>query len=77
MKKLKSLILGILVSTFSSNSSHAEQVIFSEIMYHPSGTLPEFLEIENLTSTPFDIANWRFSDAISGVEVGKLVDDAI
>lgn len=64
MKKLKSLILGILVSTFSSNSSHAEQVIFSEIMYHPSGTLPEFLEIENLTSTPFDIANWRFSDGI-------------
>ena len=42
----------------------AEQVVFSEIMYHPSGTLPEYIELSNSTATPMDIAEWRLSDAV-------------
>ena len=64
MKKLKSRVLCTLLAPFLPISLHAEQVIFSEIMYHPAGLLPEFIEIENLTTTPFDIANWKFSDGI-------------
>ena len=65
MKKLKSLALCTLFAPLLPTSLNAEQIIFSEIMYHPSGTQPEFIEIENLTSTPFDIANWKFSDGIT------------
>lgn len=42
----------------------AEQVVISEIMYHPKGDKPEFIELQNLTVTPFDIANWRFSNGV-------------
>ena len=45
--------------------SRAGQVVFSEVMYHPAGTQPEFLEVWNLTSTPLDIAKWRFASGIS------------
>ena len=64
MRKPKSFFSSTLFALFFALSLHAEQIIFSEMMYHPSGTLPEYLEIENLTTTPFDIANWRFSDGI-------------
>ena len=64
MMKLKSFVLCTLLAPFFQASLQAEQVIFSEIMYHPAGLLPEFIEIENLTATPFDIANWKFSDGI-------------
>ncbi len=40
----------------------AEQVVISEIMYHPPGGLYEFVEIQNLTATPFDIASWKLRD---------------
>jgi hypothetical protein len=42
----------------------AEQVVLSEIMYHPAGASPEYLEIQNLTATVFDIAEWTFTDGI-------------
>ena len=42
----------------------AEQVVFSEIHYNPKDGNPEYLEIRNLTATPFDIANWRLSDGV-------------
>jgi hypothetical protein len=40
-------------------------VVFSEVMYHPQGSLPEFLEIENVSYTPFDMANWKMVDGVS------------
>jgi len=43
---------------------HAEQVVFSEIMYHPPDPLPEYIEISNDTATPFDIAEWRMCDGV-------------
>ena len=42
----------------------AEQIVFSEIMYHPPGTLPEYIEVYNVTATPFDIAQWRLRDGV-------------
>ena len=42
----------------------AEQVVFSEIHYNPKGDKPEYLEIYNLTATPLDIANWKFSKGV-------------
>lgn len=42
----------------------AEQVVISEIQYHPAGDLPEFLEVTNITATPFDIAQWKLSDGV-------------
>ena len=41
-----------------------EQVVFSEIMYHPPGTLPEYIEVSNSTGTTFDIAEWRLTEGV-------------
>src|SRR5687768_4893439 len=43
----------------------AEQVALSEIMYHPAGTAPEYVEVYNNTATPFDIALWRLTGSVS------------
>ena len=42
----------------------AEQIVFSEIHYNPKDGKPEYIEICNLTATPFDIANWKLSDGV-------------
>jgi len=52
-------VLGVGISDVRS-----EQVVFSEIMYHPPGDLPEYLEVYNNTATPFDIADWRLCDGV-------------
>ena len=39
----------------------ADQVVFSELMYHPPGALPEFIEVYNSTATPLDMAEWKLS----------------
>ena len=49
------------VSTLLVTNSPAEQIVFSEIMYHPPLGGYEFVEVQNLTATPFDIAEWRLS----------------
>ncbi|MDE0860572.1 MAG: lamin tail domain-containing protein [Akkermansiaceae bacterium] len=49
------------VSTLLVTNSPAEQIVFSEIMYHPPLGGYEFVEVQNLTATPFDIADWRLS----------------
>ena len=41
-----------------------EQVVISEIMYHPPGTLPEYLEVYNNSATPLDMAEWRLRDGV-------------
>ena len=45
----------------------AEQVVFSEVMYHPAGTLPEFIEVWNITWTPLDMAQWQFTNGVGYV----------
>ncbi len=60
-------LLGIL---FSPQLLRAEQVVIREIMYHPQMVpegetpLPEFIEIENLTSSVFDIAGWKVTGGV-------------
>ena len=39
----------------------AGQVVFTEVMYHPPAGGYEYVEVQNLTATPFDIANWELS----------------
>ncbi len=59
---LSALLLAIL--SFSA-TSRAEQVVFSEIMYHPPTSGYEFVEVENLTATPFDIASWQLTGGVN------------
>ena len=37
----------------------AEQVVINEVMYNPRGDAPEWIELSNITATPFDIAGWK------------------
>ncbi len=54
----------LLVVSLACPSARCEQVVFSEIMYHPAGTLPEFIEVYNNTATPMDIADWRLAGGV-------------
>lgn len=60
--RVLSFAVWLLVISFGS--IRAEQVVIREIMYHPSGELPEFIEIENLTTTVFDIAGWEIRGGV-------------
>ncbi len=51
--------------SFSTPLLRAEHVVFSEVMYNPKGGLPEFIEIENVSFTPFDMANWKMTEGVS------------
>jgi hypothetical protein len=45
----------------------SEQVVFSEVMYHPPDALPEYIELSNNTATPLDIAEWRMTEGVDYV----------
>lgn len=60
MKLLRALFAGLSLSA----SLQAGQVIFTEVMYHPAGTAPEFVEIINLSSNRLDMAKWTLSGGI-------------
>ena len=64
---IKSRLLNFLplILFISSPTLTAEQVVISEIMYHPKEGGHEFVEIENLTSSPFDIAKWKLSGGVN------------
>ncbi len=64
---IKSRLLNFLplILFISSPILRAEQVVISEIMYHPKEGGHEFVEIENLTSSPFDIAKWKLSGGVN------------
>lgn len=55
----------LLFSFLLGSASLADQVIFTEVMYHPSDAKPEFVEVLNLTSNRRDIAKWKISGGIS------------
>lgn len=55
---VRTAVLCLALSQFSNGG----QVIFSEIMYHPPSGGHEFIEVRNLTATPFDIAQWELTD---------------
>ena len=45
--------------------AHAEQVVFSEIMYNPPADKPEYIEIWNISRTPLDMGKWRFTAGVT------------
>jgi hypothetical protein len=53
------VVLGLGIS-----DARSEQVVFSEIMYHPPDGLPEYIELYNNTATVFDMADWRLCDGV-------------
>ncbi len=57
---LRTLLLSLLPLT----SLQAGQVIFAEVMYHPPGSKPEYVEIVNLTSNRMDMARWTISGGV-------------
>lgn len=59
-----SLAFTATLCTLASTTS-AEQVVISEIMYNPADDKPEFIEVQNLTVTPLDLANWRFTNGVA------------
>lgn len=61
---LRSLFIAIAIF-LSITASRSEQVVISEIMYHPAPGKPEYLELWNITNTPMDTALWRFSSGIN------------
>ena len=63
-QKSRQAALALLSVLIAPVSLVAEQVIFSEIQYNPEAGKPEFLEITNNTSTPFDIAQWQMTDGV-------------
>ena len=46
-------------------TASASQVVFSEVMYHPLTGKPEFVEVENLSATPLDMARWQFTEGVT------------
>lgn len=62
IKVLRSAILALLIGI---TAGRAQKVIVSEIMYHPNGDAPEYIEILNTTATPYDIALWEVSGGIN------------
>ena len=57
-----SAFLAIFLSVITAS---AQSVIVSEIMYNPSGDAPEYIEIQNTTSTAYDIALWEITGGIN------------
>lgn len=64
MKNIFKFAATLLLALNSILPLKAGQVILSEIMYHPAGVLPEYIEVQNLTATPLDFAKWRFSNGV-------------
>ena len=61
----KSLLLSAhwyaLVLVVSTCAIRAEQVLISEIMYHPPEGMPAWVEIQINTATPFDMSAWKLT----------------
>ena len=59
---MKNSFFKLAVAFLLLNSSHyifAEQIVVNEVMYNPKADEPEWIELANITATPFDIANWK------------------
>lgn len=57
--------LTLIASALLRWTAQADQVVISEIMYHPRGEQPEFVELTNITATPLDIIRWRFTNGVN------------
>ncbi len=57
--------MGLAACLAAGHAALAVQVVFSEVMYRPTAGKPEFIELWNITHTPLDIAQWRFTRGVS------------
>ncbi len=62
---MRFLPLFLCASVVLPSLARGEQVVLSEIMYHPADTRPEYLEIWNITNTPIDFTEWRLSEGVA------------
>ncbi|MGI8602423.1 MAG: lamin tail domain-containing protein [Verrucomicrobiales bacterium] len=62
MKYLLPFCVGVVLT---SSPLRSQQVLYSEVMYHPAGPAPEFIEVWNISLTPQDMAKWAFTDGVS------------
>ena len=47
-----------MLNMLSAPLLRGEQMVISEVMYHPRGDKPEYIEFYNQTPTPLDMADW-------------------
>jgi len=64
MKDSPGIAVSCLLAFGSLFSVRAEQVVIREVMYHPGDGLYEYVELENITNTVFDIANWKLRGGV-------------
>src|SRR5687768_17414223 len=71
MKYPRGIFVVICTLIFAALSANAQQVIFTEIMYNPSGATgaekAEYIKIKNTSGTPRDMAKWRFDTGVTYV----------
>ena len=46
-------------AVWAAGGVRAEQVVINEVMYNPRGDAPEWIELSNITATPFDIVGCK------------------
>ncbi len=64
---------GITVTVNAVAPSPVDQVIISEIMYHPPTPLGEYLELYNRSPHTFDMRGWRLNGASLVFDGGSLI----
>jgi hypothetical protein len=64
MKWLRCIPALLVTLIIGTPTARCEQVVFSEIMFHPNGSLPEYIELCNNTATPLDIVDWKLSGGV-------------
>ncbi len=63
--------------TVSPPGNNFNDIVINEIMYAPSSSEPEWLEIFNRTSTAINLKNWKLSDASTTITIttqDKFID---
>ncbi len=52
-------LLWVLLGVLGEREVKGDQIVFSELMLEPASGQAAWVEVRNLTATPFDIAEWR------------------
>ncbi|SVB56793.1 uncharacterized protein METZ01_LOCUS209647, partial [marine metagenome] len=50
--------VAVVWAVLAAFGARADHVVINEVMYNPRGDAPEWIELSNITATPFDIAGW-------------------
>jgi hypothetical protein len=64
----------ITVTLTTAAPSPVDQLLISEIMYHPFEQQAEFVEIYNRSSNSFDLGGWRMNGVGYEFEAGAVID---